>query len=73
MGGGGGGGGGGCPDATPYLWKQPFSAVRASGGYPGNVSLFDMICALAMYHDISILLGYIYNIIFMSDEQFKER
>ena len=24
------------PDATPDLWKQPFSAVRASGGYPGN-------------------------------------
>ena len=23
-------------DATPDLWKQPFSAVRASGGYPGN-------------------------------------
>ena len=31
-----GGGGGGGPDATPDLWKQPFSAVRASGGYPGN-------------------------------------
>ena len=28
--------GGGGPDATPDLWKQPFSAVRASGGYPGN-------------------------------------
>ena len=27
----------GDPDATPDLWKQPFSAVRASGGYPGNV------------------------------------
>ena len=26
----------GGPDATPYLWKEPFSAVRASGGYPGN-------------------------------------
>ena len=26
----------GGPDATPYLWKQLFSAVRASGGYPGN-------------------------------------
>ena len=26
----------GGPDATPDLWKQPFSAVRASGGYPGN-------------------------------------
>ena len=26
----------GGPDATRYLWKQPFSAVRASGGYPGN-------------------------------------
>ena len=26
----------GGPDATPNLWKQPFSAVRASGGYPGN-------------------------------------
>ena len=25
------------PDATPNLWKQLFSAVRASGGYPGNV------------------------------------
>ena len=23
--------------ATPNLWKQLFSAVRASGGYPGNV------------------------------------
>ena len=23
-------------NATPYLWKQLFSAVRASGGYPGN-------------------------------------
>ena len=22
--------------ATSDLWKQPFSAVRASGGYPGN-------------------------------------
>ena len=29
----------GGPDATPYLWKQLFSAVRASGGYPGNVYL----------------------------------
>ena len=26
------------PDATSDLWKQPFSAVRASGGYPGNVN-----------------------------------
>ena len=26
----------GGPDATPDLLKQPFSAVRASGGYPGN-------------------------------------
>ena len=26
----------GGPDATPNLWKQLFSAVRASGGYPGN-------------------------------------
>ena len=26
----------GGPDATPNLWKQPFSAVRASWGYPGN-------------------------------------
>ena len=26
----------GGPDATPDLWKQPFSAVRASVGYPGN-------------------------------------
>ena len=25
--------------ATPDLWKQPFSAVRASGGYPGNAVL----------------------------------
>ena len=31
----------GGPDATPDLWKQPFSAVRASGGYPGNVALAD--------------------------------
>ena len=29
----------GGPDATPDLWKQPFSAVRASGGYPGNGSM----------------------------------
>ena len=27
----------GGPDATPDLWKHPFSAVMASGGYPGNV------------------------------------
>ena len=27
----------GGTDATPDLWKQPFSAVRDSGGYPGNV------------------------------------
>ena len=27
----------GGADATPNLWKHPFSAVRASGGYPGNV------------------------------------
>ena len=26
----------GGPDATLDIWKQPFSAVRASGGYPGN-------------------------------------
>ena len=26
-------------DATPNLWKQLFSAVRASGGYPGNVRI----------------------------------
>ena len=26
----------GGPDATPNLWKQLFSEVRASGGYPGN-------------------------------------
>ena len=26
----------GGPDATPNVWKQLFSAVRASGGYPGN-------------------------------------
>ena len=25
--------------STPDLWKQPFSAVRASGGYPGNAGL----------------------------------
>ena len=29
----------GGPDATPNLWKQLFSAVRASGGYPGNASI----------------------------------
>ena len=29
----------GGPDATTNLWKQLFSAVRASGGYPGNVYL----------------------------------
>ena len=29
----------GGADATPNLWKHPFSAVRASGGYPGNASL----------------------------------
>ena len=37
----------GGPDATPDLWKQPFSAVRASGGYPGNgailVNIFMLI------------------------------
>ena len=27
---------GGGPDATSDRWKQPFSAVRASGGCPGN-------------------------------------
>ena len=32
----------GGPDATPDLWKQPFSAVRASGGYPGNVEIWRM-------------------------------
>ena len=26
----------GGPDATSGFWKQPFSAVRALGGYPGN-------------------------------------
>ena len=30
-------------DATPNLWKQLFSAVRASGGYPGNVPKFSII------------------------------
>ena len=33
----------GGPDATPDLWKQPFSVVRASGGYPGNVYLEECI------------------------------
>ena len=28
----------GGPDATANLWKQLFSAVRASGGYPGNAA-----------------------------------
>ena len=31
----------GGPDATPDLWKQPFSAVRASGGYPGNEQVWN--------------------------------
>ena len=39
----GGGGGGGGPDATSDLWKQPFSAVRASGSYHGNVTSSSMI------------------------------
>ena len=30
----------GGPVATPDLLKQPFSVVRASGGYPGNGKLF---------------------------------
>ena len=30
----------GGPDATLNLWKQAFSAVRASGGYPGNAPFF---------------------------------
>ena len=30
----------GGPDATTNLWKQLFSAVRASGGYPGNACTF---------------------------------
>ena len=32
------------PDATTDRWKQPFSAVRGSGGCPGNVTP-DYICA----------------------------
>ena len=39
----------GGPDATPDLWKQPFSAVRASGGYSGNtegVDSCDLPCNL---------------------------
>ena len=33
----------GGPDATPDLWKQPFSMVRASGGYPGNALEEDLL------------------------------
>ena len=29
----------GGPDATTDRWKQPFSAVRASGVCPGNVEI----------------------------------
>ena len=32
----GNGGGGGGSDATTDQWQQPFSAVRASEGCPGN-------------------------------------
>ena len=36
----------GGPDATPDRWKQPFSAARASGGYPGNVMRLRIIYVL---------------------------
>ena len=40
----------GGPDATPNLWKQLFSAVRASGGYPGNVMRFKIILLKLLPH-----------------------
>ena len=40
----------GGPDATPDLWKQPFSAVRASGGYPGNVIFLAGIAVSNAYY-----------------------
>ena len=42
------------PDATPYLWKQPFSAVRASGGYPGNA---DFSCLWDLTRSLEISPG----------------
>ena len=39
----------GGPDATPDLWNQPFSAVRASGGYPGNEKYEQDIVTKFMY------------------------
>ena len=44
--------GGGGPDATPDLWKQPFSAVRVSGGYPGNARA--IICS--HYSDVIMMM-----------------
>ena len=38
----------GGPDATPDLWKQPFSAVRASGGYPGNAQACNYLYMLGL-------------------------
>ena len=61
-GGGGGGGGGGWtgPDATPDLWKQPFSAVRASGGYPANVNQWCWQWSLTPY-GLTRVIFYIYG------------
>ena len=46
------------PDATPDLWKQPFSAVRASGGYPGNV--------------INWFIAHVMNCIFLNELGWQE-
>ena len=47
----------GGPDATPNLWKQLFSAVRASGGYPGNEMFTGPLFEIKQHIFSTVLLG----------------
>ena len=54
----------GGPDATPNLWKQLFSAVRASGGYPGNgIYIFEFEFQIVSLNQETLVKGRFTNLI----------
>ena len=52
----------GGPDANTDRLKQSISAVRASGGFPGNVVLFpcQIVFVIILYHIPEVVLMCIY-------------
>ena len=52
----------GGPDATSDRWKQPFSAVRASGGCPGNDRCSGAVTIILLENETISLILHVYRV-----------